>query len=201
MHTDNQISLPLTLTGIRLIVSPLVMPFLVVHLLPLNILWLNCVLGVLFFAFGLTDFFDGYYARKNNQVTQLGALLDPIADKFLVLSTLLGLLVVGKLSFFWVMIFIGRELFVMSLRLIAAEHGKRIPVSWHGKLKTTAQFMYITIAICNPITATYIKFTRLEEILLCIAIVSTLLSAYSYYRSFIAIFPDLIHRRSPNNHL
>lgn len=201
MHTDNQISLPLTLTGIRLIISPLVMPFLVVHLLPLNVLWLNCLLGVLFFAFGLTDFFDGYYARKNNQVTQLGALLDPIADKFLVLSTLLGLLVVGKLSFFWVMIFIGRELFVMSLRLIAAEHGKRIPVSWHGKLKTTAQFMYITIALCNPIIATYAKLTRFEEILLCIAIVSTLLSAYSYYRSFIAIFPDLIHRKSQDTRL
>ncbi|MGE0010096.1 MAG: CDP-diacylglycerol--glycerol-3-phosphate 3-phosphatidyltransferase [Candidatus Babeliales bacterium] len=196
MQKNTILSLPLTLTGIRLIIAPLLLPFLVVYLLPLNLLWLNCLIGVLFFAFGLTDFFDGYYARKNNQVTLLGALLDPIADKFLNLSTLLGLLVVHKISFFWVMLFIARELFVMSLRLIAAEHGKSISVSWHGKLKTTAQFVYITVAICNPLASSYTTFTRIEEILLCIAVVSTLLSAYAYYRSFIAIFPDILYRKS-----
>lgn len=169
--------------------------------MPLNVFWLNCALGLLFFAFGMTDFFDGYIARKRNQVTLLGALLDPIADKFLTLSTLLALLAVGKLSFYWVMVIIGRELFVMSLRLIAAEHGKRISVSWHGKLKTIAQFIYITVAICNPLSGSYATLSQIEDLSLCIALVTTLISAYSYYRSFMRIFPNLIRTKTHNSPL
>ncbi len=200
MHTTQRVSTPLLLTGIRLIVAPILVPFLVVHILPLNNIWLNCLVGALFFAFSLTDFFDGYLARKHKQVTLLGALLDPIADKFLTFSTLLGLLVVGKLSLYWVILIIGRELFVMSLRLIAAEHGKRIAVSWHGKLKTVAQFLYITIAICNPIAGPYSSLTWFEEILLCFAVVTTLVSAYAYYRSFIVLFPDITRGKSTDTH-
>lgn len=196
MQTSNIFSLPLTLTAARLVIAPLIIPLLVIYLLPLNILWLNCIVAAIFFAFSLTDFFDGYFARKRNQVTLVGALLDPIADKFLTLSTLLALLVIHKLSFYWVMIFIGRELFVMSLRLIAAEHGKRIPVSWHGKCKTVAQFFYITIALCVPLSNAPLLLIRAEEILLCLAVISTLLSAYAYYQSFVALLPQLIHQKT-----
>ncbi|HWY36323.1 MAG TPA: CDP-alcohol phosphatidyltransferase family protein, partial [Nitrosopumilaceae archaeon] len=70
---NRQLSLPMILTFIRLIGSPLILPFFLVYLLPYNIAWLNYSLALLFFLFGLTDFFDGYLARKYQQVTPIGA--------------------------------------------------------------------------------------------------------------------------------
>lgn len=192
------ISLPLLLTGIRLIIAPLVLPFLLVYLLPFSLLWINVLLGLLFVGFSLTDFFDGYLARKYEQVTELGALLDPIADKFLCVTTFIALLVVGKLAFYWVIIFIGRELFVMSLRLIAAEQGKRLSVSWLGKLKTAAQLLYATVAIVNPLYGGQAWLGWSEEIILCIALVTTLISAYAYYRSFITLVPGIMYPLLPD---
>src|SRR5947207_15018792 len=107
--SDQKISLPMILTYIRLIGAPLVLPFFIVYLLPYNIFWLNCTLAVLFFLFGLTDFFDGYLARKYNQVTSNGALLDHVADKFLLYSTLIALIAAHKLYFFWAILWIRSE--------------------------------------------------------------------------------------------
>ncbi len=139
-----------TLTLIRLILSPLSLPFLLAYLLPLNIFWINSALALLFIAFSLTDYFDGYFARRYNQVTQLGKLLDPIADKFLMYSTLIGLLAAHKIYFYWVVILIGRELFVMSLRLIAVENKFEVPVSFLAKIKTAVISLCITYIIYNP---------------------------------------------------
>src|ERR1700750_3463607 len=115
-------SWPMILTYSRLIAAPLSLPFLFVYLLPMNIFWLNCILGLLFFLFGLTDFFDGYLARKLGQVSQYGALLDHVADKFLLYSTLVALVAAYKLYFFWAIIWIGREFFVMTMRQVALEN-------------------------------------------------------------------------------
>src|SRR6266404_4937914 len=111
---NSHISFPMLLTYIRLIGSPIILPFFLVYLLPLNIFWINCSLAVLFFLFGLTDFFDGYFARKYQQVTTTGAMLDHIADKFLVYSTLIALIAAQKLYFFWAIIWIGREFFILT---------------------------------------------------------------------------------------
>lgn len=193
----NHVSLPLLLTGIRLIIAPLLLPVLLVYILPLNLLWANCLLGTLFLAFSFTDFLDGYYARKYGQVTKLGALLDPIADKFLCFTTFIALLVVGKLPFYWVIVFIGREFLVMSFRLIAAEYGKRLTVSWLGKLKTAAQLVYATVAIINPISKNIPLLTESENITLCVALVLTLISAYAYYRSFISMVRESLLKQLP----
>src|ERR1700724_1506290 len=96
------LNLPLALTLMRLIVAPCSIPFLIVHFSPYNCLHVNIFLACYFVFFGLTDFFDGYFARKFNQETILGAILDPLADKFLMYSALVALLAVGKIYYCWV---------------------------------------------------------------------------------------------------
>ena len=126
-------NVPNLLTFIRLVVSPLTLPVLLVYLLPYNILWVNILLAALFLVFSFTDFFDGYLARKWGQETTMGKMLDPIADKFLSASVLIALVASHKLFFYWAVILIGRSLFMMGLRIVSFEHGIPVPVSLWGK--------------------------------------------------------------------
>jgi CDP-diacylglycerol--glycerol-3-phosphate 3-phosphatidyltransferase len=177
------------LTYIRLIGAPLVLPFFLVYFLPNNVAWFNYGLATLFFLFGLTDFFDGYLARKYNQVSTTGALLDHVADKFLLYSTLIALVAAQKLYFFWAIIWIGREFFVMTLRQIALERNSLITVSSYGKLKTVAQIACLTVVIANPYqNITPSSWNILEMLLLCIATAFSVISAYNYLAMFMRQF-------------
>jgi CDP-diacylglycerol--glycerol-3-phosphate 3-phosphatidyltransferase len=188
---NTHLSLPMILTFIRLIGSPLILPFFLVYLLPYNVLWLNYSLATLFFLFGLTDFFDGYLARKYDQVTPIGAMLDHVADKFLLYSTLIALVAAHKLYFFWAILWIGREFFIMALRQIALENNFVIAVSSYGKLKTALQVACLTFVIINPyhalgISALYWNGTEL--LLLLIATALSLASAHNYFTLFMEQF-------------
>ena len=179
------------LTFIRLIGSPFILPFFLVYLLPYNVLWLNYSLATLFFLFGLTDFFDGYLARKYDQVTPTGAMLDHVADKFLLYSVLIALVAAHKLYFFWAILWIGREFFIMALRQIALENNFSITVSSYGKLKTVMQIVCLTFVIINPyhqlgIAAFYWNGTEL--LLLCSATGLSLASARDYFSVFMKEF-------------
>ncbi|HLC07504.1 MAG TPA: CDP-diacylglycerol--glycerol-3-phosphate 3-phosphatidyltransferase [Candidatus Babeliales bacterium] len=189
--SNKELSLPMILTYIRLIGAPLVLPFFLVYLLPYNIFWLNCSLATLFFLFGLTDFFDGYLARKYHQVTTTGALLDHVADKFLLYSTLIALVTAHKLYFFWAIVWIGREFFVMTLRQIALERNTLITVSSYGKLKTVAQIGCLTFIIANPAHTLgfFASYWNIAEfaLLLCATALS-LTSAYNYFSVFMKNF-------------
>lgn len=188
---EKQFSLPMTLTYIRLIGAPLVLPFFLVYLSPYNLFWLNCVLAFLFFLFGLTDFFDGYLARKYNQVTTTGALLDHVADKFLLYSTLIALVAAHKLYFLWAILWIGREFFIMTLRQIALEHNFMITVSSYGKIKTCSQLLCLTWIIINPAHTLYLSaltWNSIELLLLLIATAFSLGSAYHYFIIFMKQF-------------
>ncbi len=191
---DKHISLPMLLTYIRLIGAPLVLPFFIVYLLSYNIVWLNCCLSFLFFLFGLTDFFDGYLARKYNQVTPQGAVLDHVADKFLLYSTLIALVDAHKLHFFWAILWIGREFFIMALRQVALEKNFSITVSSYGKLKTVVQIACLTLIIGNPdhslnLFSSYCNIA--EMTLLIIATMLSLVSAYNYFSVF---RKELLHK-------
>jgi CDP-diacylglycerol--glycerol-3-phosphate 3-phosphatidyltransferase len=194
MHTFKDVNLPNWLTIIRLVVSPLALPLLLVYFLPHNILWLNIGLAFLFVLFGLTDFFDGYLARRFDQETKLGKMLDPIADKFLVYSTLVALLAAGKIFFYWVIIFIGREFFIMGLRSIALEHNLRVPVSFLGKVKTFFQMILLTWIIVNPYQQAgmraYPGWNGGEFFLLVMTLALTVISAHNYYTAFIIAYMD-----------
>jgi len=171
---------PLYLTLIRLITSPLILPLLLVHLLPFNFLWLNCLLAVIFALLALTDLFDGYLARRYNQETVMGKILDPIADKFLLYSTLVALVAANKLWFMWAVIFIGREFLVMALRQIALEHHFTIPVSYAAKSKTFVQMVYLAIIIANPFTSlTFAQAPHWNGIQISFLLMSLVLSIYS----------------------
>jgi len=137
-------NLPNALTFIRIFL----VPFLVVVILTRWEGWEFWGLGI-FLAAIITDAFDGYFARRLDQKTKLGALLDPIADKFLMTGALVSLVEiqvngVPLVPSWMVVIIIGREFLVTGLRMTALEQNMVIPASRLGKLKTLSQ----TIAVC-----------------------------------------------------
>ena len=183
-----EVNIPLWLTIGRLILSPLLLPLLMVYLLPLNALWINTLLAVLFLLFGLTDFFDGYLARRYQQETGLGKILDPIADKSLVYSSLIALVAINKLYFYWAIILIGREFFVMGMRIVALEHSVSIAVSLLSKVKTAVQMAMIIFIIVNPYQQLGFSgapaWNAIEGILIGVTLLLSLYTASEYYRSF-----------------
>ncbi len=192
MHISLNLATIFTLS--RLIISPLILPMALVYLLPYNNLYINIFLALLFITLSFTDFLDGYFARKYNQSSRLGATLDHIADKFLTNSTLIGLLAVNKIYFFWVIIFIMRDLFIMGLRMIALEHNFAVPVGYIGKIKTTSLILFITWLILNPYQQSNnidtLLWQQIELVLLSISLLLALLSAYIYFRDFVQNFPQ-----------
>lgn len=108
-------------------------------------LLLNYVAAWTFVAASITDFFDGYIARKRNIVTVFGSFLDPIADKFLVISALIMLLSLNRLNVIVVVILVLREMYITALRLLAMEKGISVPVGTLGKWKTATQMVGIPL--------------------------------------------------------
>lgn len=148
--------------------------------------WSQPVAAVLFVIAALTDFADGYLARRWKITTTLGAFLDTVADKVLVAGSLIALVAIGRTSAWAAFLIIGRELAVMGLRSVAALDQSQVPVSFWGKSKATVQFIAITLAILRP--QIEIGPWYLDEWMMAIAVVVTLLSAGDYFKRFRAIF-------------
>lgn len=181
------LNFPTLLTLVRLILSPLLIPFLFSVFIPINSFVIDSFLAIIFLILSLTDFFDGFLARKYKQVTLMGALLDPIADKFLIFSTLVTLVYVGKVFFYWAILFIGREFFVMALRHVSLTQGFKIPVIPTAKAKTCFQIAYIIFAIINPNKDLFLSkdlWNILESLFLLIAFALSFYSAIQYYIFF-----------------
>ena len=96
---------------------------------------------ILFVAASITDWFDGYLARKNHLVTNFGKFMDPLADKLLVCSAMICMIELGRLPAWFVIIIIGREFIISGFRLIAAENGIVIAANYWGKFKTVSQMI------------------------------------------------------------
>ena len=123
----------------------------------------------------LTDYVDGNLARKNNQVTNFGKFMDPIADKLLVCSALICLTGTGEIPVWATIIIIAREFAVSGIRLVASDNGVTIAASWWGKSKTIAQMVMIIVILAN------LSFLSLAEtILIYVSVVLTLISAADY---------------------
>ena len=141
-------NLPNRLTLFRVALVPVVISCLYVNILPFEWArgkgelfgWIACWT---FVVASITDFFDGWIARKRNIVTVFGSFLDPIADKFLVVSSLLMLQALERIPAIIVVILVIREFYITSLRLLAKERGLSVPVSELGKWKTTMQMVGI----------------------------------------------------------
>ncbi|MBQ9279918.1 MAG: CDP-diacylglycerol--glycerol-3-phosphate 3-phosphatidyltransferase, partial [Clostridia bacterium] len=115
----------------------------------------NLIILAIFLIASITDFWDGYLARKHNLVTDFGKFLDPIADKLLVVTALIMLVEMDMIPSWIPIIIIAREFMVSGIRMIAAGKGNVIAASWYGKVKTVSQMIAISLAFIdkNPFIA------------------------------------------------
>lgn len=136
------LTLPTLLTWARIVAIPLIVGVYYLELLPAH---QNLFATSLFIVVALTDWLDGYLARRLNQTSSFGAFLDPVADKFLVCSALLILLELGRVNAFVALVIVGREIAISALREWMAQIGASRSVAVHmvGKLKTTVQMVAI----------------------------------------------------------
>jgi cardiolipin synthase (CMP-forming) len=136
------LTIPTIMTWARIVAIPLIIG---VYYLELDLATKNLTATVLFVVFALTDWLDGYLARKLNQTSAFGAFLDPVADKILVCASLLILVHLTRVDVFVALIIIGREIAISALREWMAQIGasKSVAVHMIGKLKTVAQMVAI----------------------------------------------------------
>ncbi|MDZ4722305.1 MAG: CDP-diacylglycerol--glycerol-3-phosphate 3-phosphatidyltransferase [candidate division Zixibacteria bacterium] len=135
-------NMPNLLTLLRILLSPLFMFFFVVDNFYAKLIGL-----ALFIVAALTDFADGYYARKYGIITGFGKFMDPLADKILVSSALISFIALGVLSPLPVVLIVGREFLITGLRLLAAYCGVVIPPTWAAKLKTFLQMTAVGVVM------------------------------------------------------
>ena len=133
-----KLNLPNILTISRIVITPIFLFVILMESLPHRFL-LACII----FAIGsITDAVDGHLARKNNQITNFGKFLDPIADKILTTSALLAFMSMGLCNIWIVMLVLTREFAIASVRMIAASNGVVIPANVWGKIKTVTQMVF-----------------------------------------------------------
>ena len=175
------LTLPTLLTWARIIAIPLIVG---VFYLPLEAPARNLIATVLFVAVALTDWLDGYLARKLNQTSSFGAFLDPVADKFLVCAALLILLQVDRLDAFVALIIVGREIAISALREWMAQIGASRSVAVHmlGKLKTTVQMVAIPFLLYDGALFGVIDTRIWGTVLIYVAAVLTIWSMVYYLR-------------------
>lgn len=159
-------NLPNKLTVIRIAMIPLCL-----------VCWAagwHILAAVLFAAAAITDFLDGYIARKHNIVTTFGKFADPVADKILVLTAMVFLCADGLLPAYAVAIVAARELMVDGLRMVASQKGVVIAAGWLGKIKTNLQLLCVLAAM---VLGKHI----LTDILMILMTVMTLASGVQYF--------------------
>jgi CDP-diacylglycerol--glycerol-3-phosphate 3-phosphatidyltransferase len=136
-----------------------------------------------------SDLLDGWLARRGGEVTRIGKLLDPLADKLLVCTALVMLLAAGRLEGFWpglmVVVIIGRELAVTGLRGIASTHGHVMAATWQGKLKTVIQNCAVPALLFHH-TTLGLPAHEVGLTLLALASALTMWSGYTYFRDYFA---------------
>jgi CDP-diacylglycerol---glycerol-3-phosphate 3-phosphatidyltransferase len=187
------VNLPIALTLFRIVLVPLIMVFLISSS-RVSVL----IAAVIFVAASLTDWLDGRMARRWNQVTRLGTLLDPVADKLLVAAALVSLVHVEMLAAWTAVVIIGRELAVTGLRGVALSMGTVVPASSLGKAKTVSQYVAITVLILEKGVSPDLEvFHLISRGVLWVALALTVISGVDYfYRFFLHTNPqDLVKDR------
>lgn len=190
-------NLPNKLTVLRIILVPVCM---VLIMLPVpkafpNIdVWQRIVCAALFLLISLTDMLDGMIARRKNLITNFGKFLDPLADKFLVIGTLLALFIKCRdldpvfpvVLVFATTVIIMRELAVTSLRLlVASSSGEVIAAKWLGKIKTVTQMVCIMTILLEPIVlGDFGKYHILSYLTMVVMTLMTLWSGYDYIKGY-----------------
>ena len=172
-------TVPTILTWTRIVAIPLIVGVFYLGLQPQV---QNLVATVMFVAFALTDWLDGWLARRLNQASAFGAFLDPVADKFLVCASLLVLVHLGRADVFVGLIIIGREIAISALREWMAQIGASRSVAVHmiGKVKTTVQMVAIPFLLFDGELLGLIDTRVWGEVLIWAAAVLTVWSMVYY---------------------
>lgn len=184
----------LTIFRIILVFIILIIPFFNIQGDILGIPITFFIIDVIFIIASITDKSDGYIARSRNQITTFGKFLDPIADKILVIISMMLLIEFGKIPSWIPAIIIMREFIVSGYRLIAVEKkGKVIAASVWGKLKTVTQMIAIMLAFIdkNPFGAIFtMQLTGMEfainlivTLMMIICVIATVFSGWDYIKS------------------
>ena len=177
------------LTILRILLIPVMIIILYIDALKIDTPFLNMnvqqiIFATMFVVASLTDFLDGYIARKYNQITTFGKFLDPIANKVLVFAALLYLMVQmpERVAIWGVMVIIVREFLVTGVRLIAVEHNHVIAASNLGKYKTSTTMIAIIMFLFNDFGLTMIhsNLEWITNIIYYLAIFFTIWSGFDY---------------------
>ena len=183
-------NVPNILTWMRIVAIPLLV---VIFYLPLGLSEVerNLMATVVFVAAAITDWVDGWLARRWNQTSPFGAFLDPVADKLMVCTALVALIELGRLDPIIGLIIIGREITISALREWMASVGARasVAVNWLGKAKTIAQMVAVPFLLFDGMLFAGLMDTRIwGTVLIWIAAVLTVFSMVMYLR---AAWPEL----------
>lgn len=175
-------TIPTLMTWTRIVAIPLIVG---VYYLPgLSVRVQNDIATVMFVLFAVTDWLDGYLARKLNQTSAFGAFLDPVADKFLVCAALLILVHMNRVHVLVALVIIGREIAISSLREWMAQigAGKSVAVHMLGKVKTTVQMVAIPFLLFDGMLLGLVDTRVWGEVLIWAAAVLTVWSMVYYMR-------------------
>ena len=181
---EQLVSLPNLITYGRILAIPLVLVFMQYDSR------LNAFIAAMIFAAAsATDALDGYLARKLNLISDLGKFLDPLADKLIVMGTLIMLVNLGRVSPWVVIVLLGRELIVSGLRSVAANEGLVLAARDLGKLKTAYQMAGLWAMLVHheytlePFAEPF-NFNRMGTWVLYLSVVLAIVSAYDYFAGF-----------------
>ncbi|BAK70541.1 CDP-diacylglycerol--glycerol-3-phosphate 3-phosphatidyltransferase [Aliarcobacter butzleri] len=177
--TKASLNLPNILALFRIALAPLMLWFFIDRHNPIfsswHPSWFDYFAGLIFVIASVTDFFDGFIARNWDQMTKLGGILDPLADKMLVLAGFLGLMAIDRASVWAIFLILSREFFITGLRVVAVSEGKNVSSTMAGKIKTVVQMIAIGFLTMNWPFA--IEF-------LWLAVILTIYSGYEYTRDY-----------------
>lgn len=192
-------NLPNRLTMFRVVLIPIILlslflPTLEHGFFKEHIRSFNYIAAWTFVLASVTDFFDGYLARRRNIVTVFGSFLDPIADKFLVISSLIMLLALNRIHVLVVLILVLREMYITALRLLATEKGFQVPVGTLGKWKTATQMVGIPLLMAYDIPFG-INMPIIGAVAIYLATIFSLYSALEYSVSFINKIRHIIREK------
>lgn len=174
--TEWQKNLPTRITMSRVCAVPLI----VGAMWPNTLQW-NIVAALCFMLASVTDYFDGYYARKYHAVSNFGKFMDPIADKILVTSVLTMLLAMGKIDAWMVIIILARDNFIGGIRSVAAADQVVIDAKPAGKWKTAMQMVAIPIVIVSHGIPDLVQLDKVGYGVLWISVILSITSGIEYY--------------------
>ncbi|WP_297192819.1 CDP-diacylglycerol--glycerol-3-phosphate 3-phosphatidyltransferase [uncultured Campylobacter sp.] len=164
-------NLPNALALLRIFLAPLLFFILTYDFEDVHQSWVNYFATVVFAIAAMSDFFDGYIARSWKQVTTLGEILDPLADKMLILAAFLGLLLLDRANAWVIYLILIREFFITGFRIVMLSENLDISASFAGKIKTLSQVIAIVFLLMQ---------WHFDEILLYLALFLTLYSGFEY---------------------